>query len=142
VLGPLEGHIGSVSSVAFSPDGRRIVSGSDDTSIRVWDAETGQTLLGPLEGHTNHVHSVSFSPGGRRIVSSSRDRSIRVWNAETGETLAVLSAGDDIVLAASFSPDGTRIVSGYGDATVRVWEANPIPFTVRFFIDQVAGDIA
>jgi WD40 repeat protein len=69
----LSGHSSSVQSVAFSPDSRRIVSGSWDKSIRVWDAETGQTVLGPLKGHTGCVHSVSFCPDGRRIVSGSDD---------------------------------------------------------------------
>jgi WD40 repeat protein len=80
----LYGHTHYVRSVAFSPDGRRIVSASDDKSVRVWDAETGQTVLGPLEGHTSPVSSVSFSPDGRHIVSGSHDQSVQVWDTETG----------------------------------------------------------
>ena len=74
-----------VRSVAFSPDGRRIVSGSDDKTIRVWDAETGEEMVEPLKGHSDWVRSVAFSPDGRRIVSGSDDKTIRVWDAETGE---------------------------------------------------------
>src|SRR6266571_507627 len=77
---------GSVRSIALSPDGQRIVSGSDDGTIRVWNATTGETEAGPFTGHTHSVWSVAFSPDGQRIVSGSDDRTIRVWNATTGET--------------------------------------------------------
>jgi WD40 repeat protein len=67
--------------VAFSPDGTRIASGSDDHTIRVWDARTGDTVAGPFKGHTGWVISVGFSPDGTRIVSGSDDQAIRVWDA-------------------------------------------------------------
>ncbi|KIM25798.1 hypothetical protein M408DRAFT_73853, partial [Serendipita vermifera MAFF 305830] len=118
------GHSVAVNSVSFSRDGRHIVSGSNDRTIRVWDAETGATVTGPLEGHTGSVNSVSFSPDGRRIVSGSWDKTIFVWDAETGETLAgPLIGHTDRVNFVSFSPDGRRIVSGSYDNTVRVWDA-------------------
>ncbi|KIM30107.1 hypothetical protein M408DRAFT_66858, partial [Serendipita vermifera MAFF 305830] len=117
------GHQGSVWSVTFSPDGRRIVSGSKDHTIRVWDAETGETVLGPLQGHTSSVYSVSFSPDGKRIVSGSGDHTIRVWDAETGGTvLGPLQGHRSQVTSVSFSPDGKRIVSGSWDRTIRVWD--------------------
>jgi WD40 repeat protein len=72
----LEGHTDWVTSIAFSPDGRRIVSGSEDKSVRVWDSSTGETLE-VLEGHTHAVTSVAFSPDDRRIVSGSDN--VRVW---------------------------------------------------------------
>ena len=89
-MGPLEGHTSGVSSVSFSPDGSRIVSGSDDKSVRVWDASSGECVLGPLEGHTSGVTSVSFSPDGSRIVSGSEDKSVRVWDASSGECVRVV----------------------------------------------------
>ena len=74
-----------VYSVSFSPDGARIVSGSVDYCLRVWDAVSGQCVLGPLQAHTDSVRSVSFSPDGARIVSGSWDKTVRVWDAVSGQ---------------------------------------------------------
>lgn len=87
MIQPLKGHDDQVRSVAFSPDGARIVSGSYDETIRIWDVETGKQLMQPLRGHSGNVWSVAFSPDGTKIVSSSRDYTIRVWDAQTGEQL-------------------------------------------------------
>jgi WD40 repeat protein len=76
--------MGTVSSVAFSPDGKRIVSASHDKTVRVWDARTGKQLL-VLTGHADIVTSVAFSPDGKRIVSASRDHTVRVWDISTGQ---------------------------------------------------------
>ena len=70
-----------MSSVAFSPDGTRIVSGSADKTVRVWDAATGQPIGQPLTGHTDAVSSVAFSPDGDRIASGSDDNTVRLWDA-------------------------------------------------------------
>ena len=113
-----------VSSVAFSPDGTRIVSGSDDHTIRVWDARSGDVVAGPFEGHKSRVTSVAFSPDGTRIVSGSYDDTIRVWDARSGDVVAGPFEGDTSgVTSVAFSPDGTRIVSGSYDHTIRVWDA-------------------
>lgn len=84
---PLEGHTSCVSSVAFSDDGKRIISGSFDCTIRIWNAETGAAVSEPLEGHTDPVLSVAFSGDGKRIVSGSENRTIRIWDAETSKVL-------------------------------------------------------
>ena len=112
-----------MTSVSFSGDGKLIVSGSGDRTVRVWNAVTG-TCLQTLEGHTEDVISVSFSGDGKLIVSGSDDRTVRVWNAVSGEcVLGPLEGHTDWVTSVSFSGDGKLIVSGSGDRTVRVWNA-------------------
>ncbi|KZP17439.1 hypothetical protein FIBSPDRAFT_1046926 [Athelia psychrophila] len=113
-----------VLSVAFSPDGTKIVSGSGDKTVRVWDAVTGQAALPPLEGHEDLVWSVAFSPDGTKIVSGSDDKTVRGWDAITGQAaLPPLEGHEDLVNSVAFSPDGTKVVSGSADKTVRVWDA-------------------
>ncbi|KIN96777.1 hypothetical protein M404DRAFT_37725, partial [Pisolithus tinctorius Marx 270] len=119
----LHGHTSEVSSVAFSPDGKRIVSGSSDKTVRVWDVEGGVQIGRPLEGHTEEVSSVAFSPDGKRIVSGSKDKTVRVWDVEGGVQIGSPLVGHtDAVESVAFSPGGKRIVSGSRDKTVRVWE--------------------
>ncbi|KIK66981.1 hypothetical protein GYMLUDRAFT_915410 [Collybiopsis luxurians FD-317 M1] len=121
---PLQGHTDWVQSVAFSPDGKRIVSGSGDETVRIWNAETGTPIGEPLQGHTDWVRSVAFSPDGKRIVSGSGDKTVRIWNAETGTPIGEpLQGHTDGVQSVAFSPDGKGIVSSYDDKTVRIWNA-------------------
>ncbi|KIO03231.1 hypothetical protein M404DRAFT_87139, partial [Pisolithus tinctorius Marx 270] len=119
----LHGHRSAVSSVAISPDGKRIVSGSLDKTVRVWDVERGVQIGSTLEGHTNAVNSVTFSPDGKMIVSGSWDSTVRVWDAEGGVQIGSPLEGHTFgVNSVAFSPDGKMIVSGSLDKTVRVWD--------------------
>jgi WD40 repeat protein len=77
---PCLGHEEAIKSVVFSPDGKRLASGSLDSTVRVWDVETGKQLGLPLQGHTGGVCSVAFSPDGKWIVSGSSDCTIRIWD--------------------------------------------------------------
>ncbi|KAF8549383.1 hypothetical protein OG21DRAFT_1500452 [Imleria badia] len=119
----LQGHKDAVTSVACSPDGTQIVSGSWDFTIRVWNVTTGQCVAGPFKGHTDIVTSVVFSPDGTHIVSASEDKTIRVWNATTGQCVGPLQGHTDWVTSVAYSPDGNHIVSGSWDETIMVWNA-------------------
>ena len=120
---PLQGHTDIVYSVAFSPDGRHIVSGSMDYTVQVWDAQAGIQVGKPLQGHTNGVWSVAFSPDGTHIVSGSEDCTIQVWDAQTGVQVGKpLQGHTGSVWSVAFSPDGKHIVSGSADHTIQVWD--------------------
>lgn len=131
------GHTAPVLSIAFTRDGK-LVSGSEDETVRLWDVSTGRQLnkLGPGDGkgtpgHTASVWSVAVSPNGKVIASSGSDKTIQLWDAATGEHLKTLGPGDGkdkpghtaSVLSLAFNRDGTLLASGGGrdDPTVRVW---------------------
>ncbi|CUA69416.1 WD repeat and SOCS box-containing protein 1 [Rhizoctonia solani] len=120
-----KGHSKSLKSTAFSPDGKLIVSASDDHTLRIWDAQTGSLTARPFQGHTESVNSAIFSPDGTCIASGSRDHTILIWDAPKGKILVgPLEGHTDWVWSVAFSPDGTRIASGSKDRTVRIWNAD------------------
>ena len=118
----ITGHEDLVTSVAVSPDGKTIVSGSVDRTVRVWDAQTGAPLR-TLQGHEYSVTSVAVSPDGKTIVSGSLDNTLRVWDAQIGAPLRTLRGHEDSVTSVAVSPDGMTIVSGSLDNTLGVWDA-------------------
>ncbi|NEO07283.1 caspase family protein, partial [Moorena sp. SIO3I8] len=117
----LQGHTGWVTNIAFSPDGKQILSGSDDGTVRLWDTETGQ-LIHTLEGHTDTVYEIAFSPDGQQILSGSSDNTVRLWDTETGQLIHTLEGHTSLVSDIAFSPDGKQILSGSWDTTVRLWD--------------------
>ncbi len=130
----LTGHRSAVTSVAFSPDGQRIVTGSEDGTAKVWDAVASREILA-LKGHNGFVLSVAFSPDGQRILTGGgpwgvgkKPGQVKVWDAATGEELLDLKGHSYCVWSAAFSPDGQRIVTGAGDwangpGEAKIWDA-------------------
>jgi hypothetical protein len=118
----LRGHEGGVYSVTVSGNGRRLASGSEDQTVRVWDVPSGQELL-CLRGHEGGVYSVTVSGDGRRLVSGSFDRTVRMWDARSGQELLCLRGHEGGVYSVAVSGDGRRLVSGSFDRTVRIWDA-------------------
>jgi WD40 repeat protein len=120
--------------VAVSPDGRRIVSGSEDGLVKVWDAATGRELLS-FGGHTQFIMAVAFSPDGGRILTGGgqwgegkHPGDVRIWDAVSGRLLLDLQGHEYCVWSVAFSADGQRIVSCAGDWThgpgeIKVWNA-------------------
>ncbi len=120
LLRTLEGPSGSVLSVAFSPDGQTLASGSWDNTIKLWRVDDGQ-LLRTLEGHADGVTSVAFSPDGQILASGSSDDTIKLWRVGDGQLLRTLVGHADIVTSVAFSPDGQTLASGSRDATIKLW---------------------
>ncbi len=116
-------HTGSVRSVAWSPDGTRIASGSDDKTVQVWDAANGGHSFA-YSGHASTVLTVAWSPDGRLIASAGQDGTVQVWDVSTGRNVFTYRGHTgNAVTAVAWSPDGKRIASASADGTVQVWDA-------------------
>jgi WD40 repeat protein len=122
LVADLHGHNGGVSSVSWNVDGSKIASGSDDTTIKIWDALTGE-VLNTLEGHSGYVYSLSWNVDGSKIASASWDKTIKIWDAVTGEVLSTLEGHRKGVLSVSWNVFGRKIASGSGDKTIKIWDA-------------------
>jgi WD40 repeat protein/serine/threonine protein kinase len=118
----LTGHTDRVRSATFSPDGRRILTGSYDKTARVWDAGSGRQMM-VLAGHTDRVTSAAFSPDGRRVATGSADNTARIWDSSTGREITLLRGHTERVLSVAFSPDSRFVVTGSMDKTARIWDA-------------------
>jgi len=121
----LRGHSKSVTSVAISAHGNLIATGSQDKTVRVWNALNGVAIGMPLERHSDGVTSVTFSPDGERTASGSDDGTVMVWSATRGSALLPPLIGhEDVVSCVAFSASGDLIASGSSDMTIRIWKSS------------------
>ena len=118
-----------VNSVAWSPDGRQLATGSGDYKARIWDKTAGE-LVHVLKGHRYFVSSVAWSPDGRQVATGCDDRKTRIWDATTGEVVRELDPYEGKwfrfcpVNSVAWSPDGRQVATGSQDGKTRIWDAN------------------
>ena len=120
---PIVGHTNFVTGISFSPDGRTLISGSDDKTLILWDMEKRQPIGRPLAGHTRSITGVAFSPDGNMLVSGSSDGNIILWNLTTHLSIGqTLTGHSDSATSAAFSPDGKVLASAGYDNTILLWD--------------------
>ncbi|KAF9974311.1 hypothetical protein BGZ75_000886, partial [Mortierella antarctica] len=118
----LLGGRGNVNALAYSLDGQRIASGGSDNKLRLWNSQTGESVL-TIDGHTRAIIAVVFSPSGRHIASSGWDMAVRLWDAQTGTLELTLTGHNVWVNSVAYSPNGLQIASASGDNTLRLWDS-------------------
>ncbi|MBH8555340.1 serine/threonine protein kinase [Nostocaceae cyanobacterium CENA357] len=116
----LKGHSSDVNSVTFSPDGKILVTGSDDKTIKLWNLATAQEIH-TLRGHFSWIWAVASSPDGKILASGSKDKTIKLWNLATAEEIRTLTGHNEGIAAVAFSPDGKTLASGSLDKTIKLW---------------------
>ncbi|WP_242051375.1 nSTAND1 domain-containing NTPase [Nostoc spongiaeforme] len=117
------GHLGNINSVSFSPDGKMLVTASNDNTAKLWNTTTGREIM-TLTGHLYGVTSVSFSPDGKTLATASRDWTVKLWDTTTGKQIKTFKEFSSRVLSISFSPDGKSIALLPADDTVKLLDAN------------------
>ena len=122
-------------------DGRRALSGSADSTLRLWDLATGETLR-TLEGHTGSVSAVAALANGRRALSGSYDNTLRLWDLATGETLRILEGHTNSVRAVAVLADSSRALSGSRDNTLRLWDLATGECLAEYAADAAIGGVA
>lgn len=116
----LSGHSFGVFSVAFSPDGKFLGTGSGDNTAKVWSLATGYAVF-TFKGHTDVVTAVAFSPDGKRFASSSKDNTVKIWDLRSGKQMHTFAGHSGIVTSIAFSPDGKKLASASEDKSVKMW---------------------
>jgi len=125
----------------FSPNGRRVLTASEDKTARVWDLESGKPVTGPLL-HRAEVFCAQFSPDGGRVATACYDGTVRIWDANTGFPLSEPLRHGGRVCSVQFSPDGRRVLSASDEGTARSWMIEPLTAPVPVWLPQLAEAIA
>ncbi|NEP54540.1 MAG: WD40 repeat domain-containing protein, partial [Moorea sp. SIO3C2] len=120
LLRTLTGHTEWINAVAITPDGKHVISGADDKTIKVWRWETGAELF-TLSGHTDSVYAVAVTPDGKKLISASKDKTIKVWDWETQKDIFTFSGHTDTVNTVVLTPNGKQVISGSDDKTIKVF---------------------
>ncbi|MBD2340169.1 ribosome assembly protein 4 [Calothrix sp. FACHB-156] len=117
------GHQDSVTSIAFSSDGKKLASGSEDKTIKLWDITTGK-LLQTFSGHGDVIKTIALSSDGQKLASGSKDKTIKLWDVSTGKLLQTFSGHGDVVNSVALSSDGQKLASGSKDKTIKLWDVS------------------
>jgi WD40 repeat protein len=121
----LSGHLTGVSSIALTPDGQILASGSADRTIKIWNLSTGKVQT-TLSGHSSAVNSVAFSPDGQTLASGSVDKTIKLWDIRTAQELYTLKGHSNSVLSVALTPDGQILASASWDQTIKLWNVGTL----------------
>jgi len=116
---PQMGHTDWVVKVAFSPNGKHVLSGSEDGTSKLWDINTGKVI------RTFLGRGGSFSPDGKHVITYSSDKTIKLWDTNTGREIRIFSGHENWIDSITFSPDGKKILSGsFRDGLIKLWDIN------------------
>jgi WD40 repeat protein len=121
----MRGHTDNIYGVAHLPDGKCTITGSYDSSLRLWDIESGAQIGEEWrdEGDESGIRAMALSPNGKNIASGSVDGTVRLWDVEMGKVVHKWKAHPEWVKSLCWSPNGEQVVSGSNDGTTRVWDA-------------------
>ena len=125
-------HRDEVNSIAFSPDGRSLVSGSDDHSVCVWNIRDGSSKKLPVTDKAGYFFSVVFSPDGRYIAAGDFNESLWIWDSRTRKLVANWKGHRGSVWCVEFTPDGKGLMSGGTDTTVKLWDVSSLGIQRRY----------
>ncbi|MBW4448809.1 MAG: hypothetical protein KME38_18590 [Spirirestis rafaelensis WJT71-NPBG6] len=117
----LTGHTRSVIAIAFSPDGKYVISGSRDSTLKIWNWQTGVEVR-TLRSHTSWVNAIAISPDGKYLISASLDKALKVWDWQTGIEVRTIQGHTRSVIAIAFSADGKYLISASSDTTLKIWD--------------------